>query len=41
MTSGVNFIEASAIAAYMASLSVQTIGNKPINKNQLIKEILK
>ena len=38
---GSSFLEASAIATYMASLSVQTIGNNPITKDQLIEEILK
>ncbi|MDC1356373.1 PfkB family carbohydrate kinase [Pseudomonadota bacterium] len=38
---GSNFMQASAIATYMASLSVQTIGNNPINKDQLKEAILK
>ena len=39
--SGANLKEASSIATYMSSLSVQTIGNKPIEKDTLIQEILK
>ena len=41
LTVGASLKEASAIATYMSSLSVQTIGNKPIGKETLIKEILK
>lgn len=41
LAAGANLKEASAIATYMASLSVQTIGNKPIKRETLINEILK
>ena len=41
LAAGANLKEASSIATYMSSLSVQTIGNKPIEKDTLIQEILK
>ena len=41
LAAGANLKEASAIATYMSSLSVQTIGNKPIKRETLIQEILK
>ena len=41
LTAGLTFMEASSLATYMASVSVQTLGNTPIDKNKLIEEILK
>ena len=41
LTTGLSFMEASALANYMTSLSVQTIGNTPIQKSKLVEEILK
>ena len=41
LTAGSNFMEASSLATYMASISVQTIGNTPIERSKLIEEILK
>ncbi|MDC1280900.1 PfkB family carbohydrate kinase [bacterium] len=41
LTAGSTFMEASSLATYVASISVQTIGNTPIERSKLIEEILK